>query len=160
MEPDPHTPPECFQLEELQALQAFEAAELIDVNYYLWLNNTNPDGPYRFLYSLELIFDRQGALILSAGEQTKALGLISAETLIKTARDLQTLHRNMSIQRVHAGSFPLWEPAIGKTLHAVRLARNASDEYLNDSMVLDFGTQQVLIQLAEKDGLELAVMEE
>ncbi|MBK6933467.1 MAG: hypothetical protein IPH12_22405 [Saprospirales bacterium] len=38
------TPPDCFRLEELWAFQAYEAQVLLDVNYYLWLNNTDTDA--------------------------------------------------------------------------------------------------------------------
>ncbi len=52
------TPPDCFRLEELQALQGAENRVLADVNYYLWTNRVEAgEAPYRFLYGLELIFE-------------------------------------------------------------------------------------------------------
>mgnify|MGYP007073212637 CR=1 FL=1 len=150
------TPATCFRLEELQAFQAVEACALLDVNYYLWLNNTDPEKPpYRFMYCLELIFERQGALLLSSGEDSTAIRVISAETLIKTARTLQSLHKQVSIQRVSAGAFPVWQPAIGQLLQAVRLSRDTSGLYLNDALVLDFGRNRVLISLSRREGLEV-----
>lgn len=151
------TPSDCFLLEELQAFQAFEAQVLVDVNYYFWLNNTDPDAlPYRFLYCLELVFEGRGALLLSSGEDTTALRLISAESLIKTAKELQKLHGAVSIQRVSAVAFPLWQPAAGHALQAIRLSRNEEGLYLNDALVLDFGEQRILVHLSKQDGLELA----
>lgn len=150
------TPSGCFRIEELQAFQAFEACTLVDVNYYLWLNNTEADkAPYRFLYSLELVFERCGALLISSGEDSTAIRIISAETLIKTARELQKLHKSVSIQRVNCGAFPLWQPAIGQTLHAVRLSRDESGLYLNDALVLDFDSHQIMVALAQREGLEV-----
>ncbi len=150
------TPPGCFPLEALQAFQRVEACALIDVNYYLWLNNTEADKPpYRFLYCLELVFDQQGALLLSSGEDTTAIRIISAETLIKTARDLQKLHNQVSIRRVNCADFPLWQPAVGAALQAVRLSRNDDGYYLNDALVLDFGARCILVGLNEGDGLAL-----
>lgn len=149
-------PPDCFRLEELQLFQSFEGQILIDVNYYLWLNNTEPGiPPLRFLYGLELVFDRDGALLLSSGEDSTAIRSITAEALLKTAQTLQTLHNQVAIQRVHAGAFPLWEPAVGQSLQAIRLSRGASGFYLNDALVLDFGEKQILLQLSQKEGLEL-----
>lgn len=156
MEKNDPTPPDCFCLEELQAFQSFETQALVDVNYYLWLNNTQTDAlPYRFLYCLELIFDRNGALLLSSGEDSTSIRIISAEGLIETARALQSLHEKISIQRVNGGALPLWEPAVGQALQAVRLSRHESGLYLNDALVLDFGATQILIQLSPKEGLEL-----
>lgn len=152
------TPPDCFPLEALQAFQRVEACALLDVNYYLWLNNTDADKPpYRFLYCLELVFERQGALLLSSGEDTTAIRIISAETLIRTARDLQQLHNQVSIQRVNCAAFPLWQPAVGSPLQAVRLSRNEDGYYLNDALVLDFGSWRILVSLNHQgDGLALS----
>lgn len=156
MQKEEPIPPDCFSLEELQVFQSFEQQTLVDVNYYLWLNNTQPDvPPLRFLYAVELIFDRDGSLLLSSGEDSTAIQIIAAEALLKTARALQTLHRQVTIQRVHAGAFPLWEMAVGQILQSVRLSRHESGFYLNDALVLDFGEKQLLLQLSPKDGLEL-----
>ncbi|MBK9339115.1 MAG: hypothetical protein IPM98_22280 [Lewinellaceae bacterium] len=149
-------PPDCFSLEELQAFQGFEAEVLTDVQYYFWLNTADADSmPRRFLYALELIFDQHGALLLSSGEDSTAIRIISAETLIKTARDLQTLHGRVSVQRIHAAADSLWQPALNQALHAVRLSRNTDGLYLNDALVLDFGAQQILVHLSQREGLEL-----
>ncbi len=156
MEQQDPTPPECFRFEELQAFQAVESAALVDVNYFLWLNNTEPDQPpYRFLYAVELVFEGGGALLLSSGEDSEAIRLLSAENLLKTAQALQALHRQMTIQRLAAGAFPLWSDVLGQPLQAVRLTRHESGLYLNDALVFDFGEKQILVQLSPKEGLEL-----
>ncbi|MCC6462014.1 MAG: hypothetical protein IT260_16185 [Saprospiraceae bacterium] len=162
MQTDPQasdpTPPDCFRLEDLEALQAFEGRELTDVNYYLWLNRTEAGAaPYRFLYTLELAFGYDGALLLSSGEDSTAIRLIAPETLIRTAQQLQTLHGQVSIQRVNAGAFPLWQPAIGKLLATIRLSRNDAGLYWNDALLLDFGAWQILVQISQKEGLEVGV---
>jgi hypothetical protein len=152
------SPPECFRFEELQAFQTFEACALVDVNYYLWLHNTDAaESSHRFLYCLELVFERQGGLLLSSGEDSTAIRIISAETLIKTARDLQKLHNRVLIQRVSCATFPIWEPALGERLQAVRLSHNQAGLYLNDALVLDFGAHRILVNLSQREGLELGV---
>ena len=150
------TPPDCFCLEELQAFQSFETQVLADVNYYFWLNSTRADNaPDRFLYAVEFIFEQQGALLLSSGEDSTAIRIISAETLIQTARDLQTLHGQVSVQRANTSTLPIWATAVGQALHAIRLSRNEDGLYFNDALVLDFGTPQILLRLSPQDGLEI-----
>jgi len=160
-QPDDYTPPECFGLEELETFQSFESQLLADVNYYLWLNQAD-DGaiPYRFLYTLELVFDSNDSLLLSSGEDSEAIRVITAETLLETARQLQRLHGKISIQRISAGAQPLWQPAIGKILEGIRLSRNDAGLYLNDALLLDFGKRRILVQLSEKEGLEIAMSRE
>ena len=153
------TPPDCFRLEEIQTFQAFETQLLAVVNYYLWLNRSDPEaGAYRFLYCLELIFDNHPeVLLLSSGEDSAAIRLIGVETLIKTAHQLQTLHGQVSIQRVNAGAFPLWEPVVNRALLAVRLSKNEAGLYFNDALLFDFGIRQIIVQLSRKEGLELGI---
>ena len=161
MEPqDPNpAPPECFQLAELEAFQASEGAILADVNYYLWLNLNDAEGmPYRFLYFLELLFENADPLLLSSGEDSTALQVSQAETLVKTADALHRLHGKISIQRVNAGALPIWLPAIGKPLEAIRLTKNEQGLYLNDALLLDFGEHQLLLEVhPEKEGLLVGV---
>ncbi len=155
-EQDP-TPPDCFPLEALNAFQSFEGDGLSDVWYYLWLNRVEDEqAPYRFLYLLELVFDTGRSLMLSSGDDSEAILLSNAEALEKTARQLQTLHGVVSIQKIQAGNFPLWAPLLGKTLEAIRLSRTEEGLYNNDALLFDFGVGAVLLHLAEKEGLALA----
>jgi hypothetical protein len=146
--------PDCFSLAELEVFQSLEGAVLTDVNYYLWLNQNDSEGmPYRFLYFLELLFDAHLPLMLTSGEDSAAVRISDAETLVKTADVLQKLHGQISIQRVSAAALPLWQPLIGHSLEAVRLSKNEEGMYYNDALLLDFGTGQVLVALSGKEGL-------
>lgn len=150
------TPPDCFRLEELETLQSFENQALRDVNYYLWLNRAEAgSAPLRFLYALELVFEQPEALLLSSGEDSEAIRLIAPETLIDTARRLQTLHGRVSVQRVSAGAFSLWQPVVGRTLEGIRLSKTENGLYLNDMVMLDFGFRRVMVQISGKEGLEV-----
>jgi hypothetical protein len=151
------TPAGFFRLEEIKIFQSFENETLADVNYYLWLNQAEGDGPpYRFLYALELAFEEvPGTLLLSSGEDSESIQILLAETLVETARRLQQLHGKVLIQRVSAGAQPLWENAVGKPLASIRLARDASGMYHNDALLLDFEATQIELRLSEREGLEL-----
>lgn len=149
-------PAGSFQLEELEAFQALEGQALADVNYYLWLNQGEPGAtPYRFLFYLELVFDNSATLLLTGGEDSAEIRVGSAESLVKTAKSLHKLHDRISIQRVNAGNFPLWQNAVGRPLAGVRLSRNEAGLYTNDALLLDFGQPRILVHLGEKEGLQL-----
>ncbi len=94
---------------------------------------------------------------LSSGEDSEAIRLISPEDLVKTARQLQTLHAQISMQRVNAGAFPLWAPLTGHRMEAVRLSKNEQGFYWNDALLLDFGARQILVGLSQKEGLEIGL---
>ena len=154
---DEQTPPDCFRIGDLQALQSFENHLLADVNYYLWLNRAGDSNEvvFRFLYFLELVFEDAGSLLLTSGEDSTAIRVSDAETLLHTASGLQNLHGQVSIQRLNAGAFPLWQPAIGKNLAAINLPRHENGLYANDALQLDFGSHQLVIQLSRNEGLEI-----
>ena len=151
-------PPDCFRLEELEQFQSVENQTLVHVNYYLWLP-VAPSGQVPnqgFLYFLELIFDEHAPLLLTSGEDSAAIRVSDAATLLDSARRLYTLHGQASIQRISAAdTSPLWQPLIGKTLTAVHLPRHESGLYANAALELDFGDSQIVVQLAQKEGLEI-----
>ncbi|MBK8429013.1 MAG: hypothetical protein IPL27_25035 [Lewinellaceae bacterium] len=159
---DDPTPPDCFRMEELEIFQSFENQTLVDVNYYLWLNQAETeDGiPLRFLYALELLFESNESLMLSSGEDSAAIRLIHAESLVNTARQLQELHGKVLIQRVSAVAQPLWEGVAWKVLEAIHLSRNEAGLYHNDAVLLDFGSKRILVRLSEREGLELEPYQE
>lgn len=162
LQPNPSYPPDCFRLEDLKVFQSFESQMIADVNYYFWLNRAEGSDalPYRFLYFLELLFEDMEPLLLSAGEDSLAIRISNAQDLVQTARELQTLHGRVSMQRVNAGSFPLWQPVIGKVLEAIHLPRHENGLYANDALQLDFGERRIIVQLAQREGLELVTSDD
>lgn len=153
---DPHdpTPPDCFRQSELEAFQTFENQILATVNYYLWRSNSKS----AFLYALELYFENGETLLVSSGESSDAIRIISAESLVETAQKLKELHGEALIQRIVANVQPLWNDVIGSVLEGIRLSRQEENGlYSNDAMLLDFGEKQIMLELSEKNGLELGV---
>lgn len=150
------TPPGCFLLEELETFQSLEGLTLDDVAYYVWLNRVEGDtANARFLYALELVFNSGGSLLLSSGEDSEAIRIISAEQLVETAGKLQQLHGEPVIRRIIADAQPLWHDLTGKTLQGIRVSRNETGLYLNDALLLDFGGINILVHLDKHEGLNL-----
>lgn len=151
---DTPVPPDCFLLEEIQAMQSFEKQVLDNVTYYIW--HDQPEAgtmPHRFLYALELVFDSGESLLLSSGDDSEAIRLLTAESLVDTADKLKRLHGKPVIQRVPAGMQPVWREVVGAMLQHVRLSRNEAGFYLNDAVLLDFAERRVLVRLSEREGL-------
>ena len=151
------TPPDCFRLEELERFQSLESQTLDNINYYLWLHSA-PSGRelnQGILYFLELIFEHHDPLYLTCGEDSTAIQVSDEATLLDTAARLQSLHGQPTIQRIRANTSLLWQPLIGKTLTAIHLARHENGLYANNALKLDFGDSQIVVQLAQKEGLEI-----
>jgi hypothetical protein len=158
---DEQTPPDCFRMEELEIFQSFESQILVDINYYLWLNQAESEEemPLRFLYALEMIFESNESMLLCSGEDSEAIRLIDAASLVDTAKQLQALHGKVLIQRISAVAQPIWQGAAGKMLEGIHLSRNETGLYRNDAMLFDFGSKRILLQLSDREGLELGEYE-
>ncbi len=145
------TPPDCFRQADLELFQLFESRVLQTVNYYLW--PSNPAAA--MLYALELYFDNGETLLLSSGEDSESIQVISVEALVETARKLQEIHGQAILQRMVANAQPLWNGAVGEVLEAIQLSRHERGLYRNDALLFDFGKKKILLQLSQKEGLEL-----
>lgn len=144
-------PADCFTLEEVQQLQAAAGRTLTQVFYYLWASTESTR--HGFLYFLELGFDSGPALYLSSGEDSMGIQVSDAAVLIDTAHQLQALHGEPSIRRIVAHNSPIWQSVIGRPLHAIRLMRHESGLYANEALQIDFGDRQIVVELAEQEGL-------
>jgi hypothetical protein len=151
-----HTPDGCFSLEALEVFQSFEGQILETVNYYLWVNEVGNDAsPYRFLFYLEFGFEQNETLILTSGEDSTAISISTAGELIETASALRELNNRVTIQRILANPHQLWTSVIGTKLESINLTPNEEKYYLNDSLMLDFGQKKIIVQLSQREGLEL-----
>ncbi|MFN0033924.1 MAG: hypothetical protein ACKVUS_02585 [Saprospiraceae bacterium] len=153
------TPADCFQQAELELFQSFESQTLETITYYLWHLNAGygmRNAESAFLYALEMQFETGETLLLSSGESSEAIRAIAPESLLETARKLHELHDEALIQRMAANAQPLWQGAVGAALGGIQLSRHESGLYRNDALLLDFGEKKILLQLSQKEGLELA----
>ena len=150
------TPPDCFRQTDVESFQSVENQILSGVQYFLWLDAENA-LPYRFLLALELLFESGESLLLSSGEDSEAIRVITAEALLETATHLQELHGKPIIQRMQRSEQGFWPGLMGKVLEAVRLSRHENGLYRNDALLLDFAQAGgVVIQLPESgEGLEI-----
>lgn len=147
-------PPGCFRLEELNVLQSFEKLQVNDVFYYVWHDQPRPGvAPHRFLYAVEMVFDTGSSLLISSGEDSEAIRLLTADDLADTAMRLQKIHGKPVLQRFPASIQPMWRDITGKTLDGIRLSRNEAGLFLNDALMFDFGEQRILVRLSEREGL-------
>jgi hypothetical protein len=151
-----HTPEGCFSLEELEVFQSFSGHILETVNYYLWVNKVGDESsPYRFLYFLELIFEGNETLILTSGEDSMAITISSASELVEAANSLREINNRISIERILANPYQIWTDVLGKQLESINLTPNEEKYYLNDGLMLDFGFKQIIVQLSQREGLEI-----
>lgn len=151
------TPEGCFSLEDITTFRALDGEKLADVNYYFW---TSADkSQQRFLLFMEILFVSEQALIITSGEDTDAIRIVEAMDVINKGKDLMARNdRKPAMQQLSATASAIWHPYSGQPLTSIRLTKNDAGLYLNDAILLDFGTGGVIVALHDKGGL--AVMNE
>jgi hypothetical protein len=157
---EPPARPDCFTRAEIEIFQSLEGQLLQGVTYYLWLHTAEGSKaqPYRFLYALELLFESGASLLVSCGEDSESIRVITAESLLETAASLQALHGQAVIQRVVRDAQGIWQGSMGQELTAIRLSKHNTGLYRNDALLLDFGKQAIVVELVrEGEGLEVCM---
>ena len=149
------TPSNHFRLEELQTFLGFEHKTLSGVNYYLWVQDKTENASH-FLFAMELQFDTGGRLLLSSGEDSAGISIITDDVLIETAKRLEQMHGHPVIQSMPRSNQGLWANITGTSLEEVQLSRGENDLFRNDALMLRFEEAHILVRLVEAgDGLEI-----
>ncbi len=146
------TPPDCFTLEAVEAFQSFEGRTLVSAKYYVWKSLS---GSADLLYALELRFQEGESLIISSGEDSEALQIIDAATLVATANRAQQLNGQPVFDAYDAMQQSIWKGCADRNLVAIRLSKNEEGLYLNDALMLDFDGQQLIVGLHERGGMRI-----
>ncbi|MEZ4927872.1 MAG: hypothetical protein R3A50_16435 [Saprospiraceae bacterium] len=148
-------PSNQFRLEELQTFLGFEHNTLSGVNYYLWVRGAAENSQH-FLFALELQFETGGRLLLSSGEGSEAISVISDDALIEIAKRLEQMHGHPVIQSMPRSNQGLWANITGTSLEEVQLSRGENNLFRNDALMLRFEEAHILVRLVEAgDGLEI-----
>lgn len=148
------TPDGCFSLEDITTFRALDGEKLADANYYFWTDAEK--GDQRFLFFLEILFVSEQALILTSGEDTDAIRIVEAMDVINKAKELMARNDHKpAMQQMNATASGIWQPFAGQPLQSVRLSKNEEGLYLNDAILLDFGTGGIIVALHDKGGLAI-----
>ncbi len=144
-----------FQLEEIETFRQLEGDQLAEVNYYFWHHADKPEE--RFLLYLELLFQSENALILTAGEESEEIAVRDAQALINHARSLmERAEGQPAVRQLSATASALWQPALTVPLEGIRLSKDdESSLYHNDALQLDFGAHKVVVALNSRGGLSV-----
>jgi hypothetical protein len=150
------TPPDCFTLEAVEAFKSFEGYTLDSARYYIWKSLS---GAGDLLYALELRFQEGESLLISSGEDSEALRITDAASLVETATRAQALNGQPVFDAYDAMHQSIWKPCADRTLLAIRLSKNHEGLYLNDALMLDFEGQKIIVGLHERGGMRVIAHE-
>lgn len=156
MEPNPsHFPDEA-----LRNITAIEGKTLAMVICYIWVNKMDPKASVELIDNVELRFADGARIVISCNEDVEGLSITNDFDYKEEQAQLSAeFGDKIRIVPVDASKTKMWQDVPGKVLDSVGLTRDG-DNYLADSMVLNFGEERRIISLSPLDGLIIDYYEE
>ncbi len=149
-----------FSDEALKKITAIEGKTLSVVICYIWLNKTDPKALVELIDNVELGFTDGTRLVISCSEDADSLAVSDDfDHKEEQARLDSEFGGKIKIVPVDASKTKMWEGVPGSRLNSVQLTKSG-DNYLSDSLVLDFGAEKRIISLSPLDGLIIDYYEE
>lgn len=149
-----------FGYHELARLNSLEGKKISEVNYYVWVNRINMNSPYVFIDKLELVTDENEKLVLTGGEESDGLYLLSeydpAEEILRLEHQFAG---QITVKKHKASQDRFWKDVMNLEIQSVQLSKEG-DRYLADAIVLDFGQERRLIGLSPEEGIIIDFYEE
>ena len=151
-----------FSHEDLTSLKSLEHKKLVRVVYHNWQNKSRKDEMFEFLDKLELGFGDGTKIILAASEDAEP-GIYIERDFDSEKTRLMLLHEfngQIDYNSEDMTDNPLWAPVKDRILQMVGLVDDGENTYRNDSVLLNFGDNELLEILPGMEGLLVEPYEE
>lgn len=149
-----------FSQDALTTLLASEGKVVSGIVCYFWVNRINPNDSVELIDNFELKFTDGSHLVISCHEENEGIAVLNDFSMAAEQAELEKNFGNkIRIIPVDASKTQMWTDIPGKVLESVDLTRDG-EQYLNDSVLLNFGDEKRIIQLSPTDGLIIDYYEE
>lgn len=149
-----------FSDHQLRLLSSAEGKTLQKVVIYFWVNRLNPEAQIDLIDNVELVFADGSALVLTCNEDSSGLEVLNDfnfEEEKATLRD--QFGDKIRIIPIDASTTKMWTDVIGESLEAIELSKEG-DQFLDDALILNFGTEKRSVGISPSDGLIIDYWEE
>lgn len=149
-----------FSDHQLRLLSSAEGKTLQKVVIYFWVNRLNPEAQIDLIDNVELVFADGSALVLTCNEDSSGLEVLNDfnfEEEKATLRD--QFGDKIRIIPIDASTTKMWNDVIGESLEAIELSKEG-DQFLDDALILNFGTEKRSVGISPSDGLIIDYWEE
>ena len=138
---------------QLKLLTAAEGKTLKKVVIYFWVNRFNPDAHVDLIDNVELVFTDETTLVITCDEESAAMSVIDDFNFEEEKAQLKLeFGDKIKMIPIDASTTKMWVDAIGKTIEAFELSRE-DEQFLNDALIINFGTEKRSIGISPNDGL-------
>ena len=149
-----------FSNDQLKRITSAEGKTLQKILIYFWVNKLNPAESVELIDNVEFIFTDQTTLVITCNEDSNAINIINDFDYEQEKASLKLeFGDKIRMIPIDASSTKMWEDVIGKTIESIDLSKE-NDNYLDDALIINFGTEKRTIGLSPLDGLIIDYWEE
>jgi len=142
-----------FSDHQLRLLSSAEGKTLKKVIIYFWVNRLNPEAQIDLIDNVELVFNDESTLVITCNEESTGIEVIDDFNFDEEKAALKAeFGDKIRIIPIDASTTKMWTDVIGESIEAVELSRE-DEQFLNDALILNFGTEKRSIGISPNDGL-------
>ena len=142
-----------FTDHQLKLLTAAEGKTLKKVVVYFWVNRFNPDAHIDLIDNVELVFTDDTSLVITSTEDGTGIDTLENFNFEEEKASLkQEFGDKIKMIPIDASTTKMWTDVIGETIEAFELSRE-DEQFLNDALIINFGTEKRSIGISPNDGL-------
>jgi hypothetical protein len=141
-----------FSHEALARFAAAQGKSVAKIICHLWQNATNKNDVVEIIDNLELHFTDGQRLTIGCNDNGDGLDALNYDVKEAALALQNEFGGRIKIFAIDASSTKMWQDVIGKTLESVQITK-AGDNYLSDSVLLNFGVERRIITVSPLDGL-------
>ena len=138
---------------------AAEEKQIKTVICYLWHNAINKNEIVELIDNIEFAFSDNSRLNVSNNADNTGLDVIDFNFESEKKEIENEYGGKIKLYAVNASPTKMWEDVIGKKLNAIQLTKE-NDNYLCDSILLNFGEEKRIVSASPLDGLVIDFYEE
>lgn len=145
---------------QLKLLTSIEGKTLKKIVCYFWVNRLNPNDSVELIDNVELYFTDESSLVITCNEESNGINVLHDFNFEEEKNHLkQEFGDKIRIIPIDASTTKMWTDVIGETIESVELSRDG-ENYLNDALILNFGTEKRTIGISPSDGLMIDYWED
>ncbi len=149
-----------FTDHQLKVLTSAEGKTLRKVLIYFWVNRFNPDAQVDLIDNVELCFTDESSIVITCNDDSTGIEVLSDFNFEEEKNQLkQEFGDKIKMIPIDASTTKMWTDVMGETIEAFELSRE-DEQFLNDALIINFGTEKRSIGISPNDGLIIDYWEE
>lgn len=142
-----------FSDHQLKLLTTAEGKTLQKVMIYFWVNRLNPNAQIDLIDNVELVFSDDTAMVITCNDESTGINVLEDFNFEEEKATLKAeFGDKIKIIPIDASTTKMWTDVIGQAIESVELSKE-DEQFLNDALILNFGTEKRSIGISPNDGL-------